>query len=328
MPAIADSDDLYAWLIRGFVESGLPDHTRGGQEWTAAGALNLENFIQGQGAGGVLLQFRGQAGDSPAPEDDYTYQVCVVRGPEGSGVAVRSEDTLFHHIFPADPAIAATIVGELRAHNDTFTQWRAKGGTTNAGQRRALPDVRGASADRALITVLETLRRANRSVVEGPANKWWVKAGGPAGSLKIEAGLGQEPVYITRKQQVTLSPEDLEHAERLRFAGLILMISSGMSFLFLILATGYAGFDIWRFNSVTAQGYSTIFSVCASVLFAAMHGYAGFRLRSLRSRGLVRIVAILGMLPCVAPCCLMGLPLGAWVVYLLQDERSTRVFND
>ncbi|MFN7145186.1 MAG: hypothetical protein ACK4YP_15525, partial [Myxococcota bacterium] len=93
MAAIADSDDLYAWLIRGFVESGLPDHTRGDRPWIPSGALNLENFSQDRGVGGVLLEFLGQVGGASVPEDHYTYAVCVVRDAEGTQVVVRSEDT-------------------------------------------------------------------------------------------------------------------------------------------------------------------------------------------------------------------------------------------
>ncbi len=330
MPAIADSDDLYAWLIRGFVESGMPDHTRGGREWTAAGALNLENFIQEQGAGGIVLEFRGQAGDEPSPEDEYTYQVSVVRGPEGTQVVVRCAETLFHHAFPDEPreAIAGHILGQLRAHNDAFTDWRSKGGETTYAQRIGIPVVAGSSCDRALVTVLETLRRSNRSIVEGPANKWWVKGGG-AIATRIEAGLGQEPIYISKKAQVRVSPEDVAHAKRLRGAGMLLLLSGTASLAALALATAFAGYNVYTvgYRGVLAQPW-LVGSLFTTFLYAGVQFLAGFRLRALRSRGLVRILAVLGMLPCLGPCCGIGLPLGAWVLYLVQDSRSIRVFNE
>ncbi|MDP2315317.1 MAG: hypothetical protein Q8P41_20640 [Pseudomonadota bacterium] len=331
MPAIADSDDLYAWLIRGFVESGLPDHTRGGRDWTSTGALNLENFIQEQGAGGVVLEFRGQAGESPSPEDEYTYQVSVVRGPQGTQVVVRCAETLFHHAFPDEPkeALAGHILGQVRAHNEAFTAWRAQGGETTYAQRIGIPEVRGTTCDRALVTVLETLRRSKRSVVEGPANKWWVKSKGAGGVLKIEAGLGQEPEYRSRKAMVTISPEDLAHAAKLRTAGTILLVSGVVSLGFLGLNAAYASYAVYTLG-VRALGTQWWVSggMVATMLFASVHIFGGLRLRALRSKGLVRVLAILGMLPCVAPCCGVGIPAGAWVLYLLHDERSNRVFNE
>ncbi len=343
MPAIADSDDLYAWLVRGFVESGMPDHTRGGREWIATGALNLENLRAG-GAGTILLEFRGQAGDSPVPDDDYTYEVCVVRSPEGNQVDVRSEDALFHHAFSwggggaprnAPPgaadalALAGHILHELRAHNTRFTEWRAQGGASTLSQRRGIPSTRGAPPDRALLTVLETLARTNRSVTEGPAHAWGVRATVVGPSSKIVAGLGLEPQYVTRKAMVTLSFEDIEHAERLRFAGTLLLVSAGLSLLVLLGLTLTTGWNLYSmgFRWLAAQGWVTVFSLVGTGLFATVHGFAGLQLRALRRRNVVGGLAILGMLPCLGPCCGVGFPLGAWVLYLLRDERTTRVFN-
>ncbi|MDO9280593.1 MAG: hypothetical protein Q7U06_01725 [Pseudomonadota bacterium] len=332
-PAIAESDDLYAWLIRGFVESGLPDHTRGGREWTATGALNLENFIQEQGGGGIVLEFRGQAGDDPSPEDEYTYQVSVVRGAQGTEVVVRCAETLFHHAFPLGgergDGLAGYILGQLRAHNDAFTDWRAKGGETTYAQRIGIPEVKGTTCDRALVTVLETLRRANRSVVEGPANKWWVK-GPSAGSVtKIEAGLGMEPEYRTTKAMVNVSPEDLAYARRLRGAGMLLILSGIASMGFLTLGLAFAGYNVYTVGTrgITSQPW-LVASLLGTLVFGAVQVFGGVRLRALRSKGLVRVLAVLGMLPCLAPCCGVGIPVGAWVLYLLHDARSSKVFSD
>ncbi len=332
MAAIAESDDLHAWLIRGFVECGLADHTRGGREWLAAGALNLENYIEDQGAGGLLLQFQGQAGNRPLPEDEYTYSVRVVRGPAGTQLVVRSPDTLFHHAFPASPreALAAHILRDVKAHNDAFTAWRAQGGEASYAQRLALPDAPGSPCDAALVRVLETLRRANRSVVEGPVNKWWITtAPAAAGPARIEAGLGQEPMYRSKKAMVTLRPEDLEHAARLRTAGTGLVVSGILSLGFMFLAFALSGYNVWQFgfSALTAQWW-TLTSLLAGGAFSAMYMFGGMRLRALRSRGLVRVVAILGMFPCFVPCCGVGIPAGGWVLYLLHDARSSKVFSD
>jgi len=345
LAAIADSDAPYAWLIRGFVEAGLPDHSRGSPVWIPTGALNLENFLQGQGAGGILLEFLLQAHDAPVSEDAYSYQVVVARAPEGTEVVVRSEDTLFHHVFSswgggAEPprnapplgtdlvALARHILDEVRAHNERFTAWRASGGVATVAQRRGIPPADGVVADRALLAVFETLRRANRSILEGPANRWWVTDRVAAGPVRIEAGLGQEPQYITRRTTVALSPDEVEHAERLRFAGTILFVSAGFSLLVFLVATGLSGWNLYAQGTrwLFAQGWATIVGVGASFVFAGVHVVAGWRLRQLRGRMLVTILTVLGMLPCFFPCCAAGLPAGAWVIYLLRDERTKKVF--
>lgn len=345
MPAIADSDDVYAWLIRGFVEAGLPDHTRGDREWLASGALSLEGFVAERGADGVVLEFLGQAQDRPAPDDEYTYRVVVERDADGARIVVRSEDTLFHHVFAswgggspprnAPPRgdelerFAEQIVVEVRSHNARFTEWRAQGGVVTLGQRRGLPPANGAPADRALVATIDTLLRNHRSVAEGPANKWWVKAAPSAGPAKIEAGLGIEPQYITRKAGTQLTAEDVAHAARLRTAGAVLMASSALSALVFVGAVLASGWNMYQQGPrwVLAQGWPTAASVGASFVFVGVHLVAGYKLRSLRARGLVLGLTILGMLPCLAPCCLGGFPVGAWVLYLLRDERSKKVFN-
>ena len=311
------------------MEAGLPDHTRGGREWLATGALNLENFIQDRGVGGVLLQFRLQAGDEPVPEDEYTYQVVVVAGPKGPQVMARSVDTLFHAVFDPDPreAVAPHLIGEIRRHNETFTGWRGKGGATTYAQRAALPDAPGLPADRVLIQVLETLRRAGRSVEEGPRNKWWIKAAGAA-PFKIEAGLGQEPVYRTRKDAVALDPEDIEHADRVRSAGTWLLVSGGLSLVVLLVASALSGWNVYLYgwSGLAAQGLGPLISTIGSLLFAGLQFIAGWLLRGLKRRKFIMVLVVLTMLPCVAPCCVAGIPLGIWVLMLLRNERSPRVF--
>jgi hypothetical protein len=333
MAAIAESDDLHAWLIRGLVEAGLPDHTRGGATWTAEGALNLENYIQDQGVGGILLQFLGQMGDLPQPDDEYTYQVAVVRGAAGTGVRVVCVDTLFDHTFPDEPKeeLAAHILAQLRAHNDAFTAWRKKGGETTYAQRAAIPAAGGTPCDRGLVTVLETLRRANRSVVEGPANNWWVTGKATVGPPRIVAGLGQEPQYITRKRSPgALSPEDIVLAGRLRTAGTAMLVASGVGISFAGLGTLVAAWDIWHagnfFAGLRGLGWGWL-SLFGAMGFAVLYLVAGLRLRALRSRTLVGVLALLGMFPCFTPCCGVGVPMGAWVLYLLYDARSSKVFG-
>jgi hypothetical protein len=55
---------------------------------------------------------------------------------------------------------------------------------------------------------------------------------------------------------------------------------------------------------------------------------AGFRLRQARSYSLVMTAAILAMIPCTAGCCcLIGLPIGIWVLMSIKEPSVKAVFK-
>src|SRR5688572_8849455 len=57
--------------------------------------------------------------------------------------------------------------------------------------------------------------------------------------------------------------------------------------------------------------------------------FAGLRLRSARSAGLVYLGALAAMVPCcVSCCCLLGLPIGLWVMVVMQDEQVKAAFAE
>lgn len=61
--------------------------------------------------------------------------------------------------------------------------------------------------------------------------------------------------------------------------------------------------------------------VAALVLFGAM------RMRQLRSWGLAMTVSILAMIPCVSPCCVLGLPIGIWALVILLRPEVKSAFT-
>jgi len=49
--------------------------------------------------------------------------------------------------------------------------------------------------------------------------------------------------------------------------------------------------------------------------------YAMLQMRALKSHGMVMAATILAMIPCISPCCILGLPFGIWsLVVLLKPE--------
>jgi hypothetical protein len=51
------------------------------------------------------------------------------------------------------------------------------------------------------------------------------------------------------------------------------------------------------------------------------------KMKSLTSYGFAMASAILAMVPCVSPCCLVGLPIGIWAVVVLNDPSVKSAFR-
>lgn len=65
-----------------------------------------------------------------------------------------------------------------------------------------------------------------------------------------------------------------------------------------------------------------------SMLVFAVVIFGGVKLLQLRARGLVMAAAILAMIPCFTSCCcILGLPLGIWVVVLINKPEVRSQFD-
>lgn len=51
------------------------------------------------------------------------------------------------------------------------------------------------------------------------------------------------------------------------------------------------------------------------------------KMKNLTSYGFAMASAVLAMVPCVSPCCLVGLPIGIWAVVVLNDPAVKSAFR-
>lgn len=51
------------------------------------------------------------------------------------------------------------------------------------------------------------------------------------------------------------------------------------------------------------------------------------RMKNLENYGLSMTAAIVAMIPCIGPCCLIGLPFGIWALIVLNDPRVRDAFR-
>lgn len=66
-----------------------------------------------------------------------------------------------------------------------------------------------------------------------------------------------------------------------------------------------------------------IFAIIVTVLMI----FGGIRMKNLQSWGLALTASILAMIPCLSPCCLIGLPIGIWALVVLMKPEVKAAFK-
>lgn len=69
-------------------------------------------------------------------------------------------------------------------------------------------------------------------------------------------------------------------------------------------------------------GFSGLF-----LAFSAIVLYGGWKMMRLESYGWAMAAAIVALVPCVSPCCILGLPLGIWALTVLLDPWIKSAFR-
>ena len=75
--------------------------------------------------------------------------------------------------------------------------------------------------------------------------------------------------------------------------------------------------------SGTAAIAGAVIGIITSVLVLV----GGRKMKKLESYGLVMTASIVAMIPCISPCCLVGLPIGIWAVMTLNKPEVKNAFH-
>jgi hypothetical protein len=117
-----------------------------------------------------------------------------------------------------------------------------------------------------------------------------------------------------------------------------LMVTAGLGLLFgligLIMSIGgtmpsMPGVDPEFARIITKLAYGPI-AIGTKVIGLGISGlilFGAIRMQSLTSHGLAMAVAILAMIPCFSPCCLLGLPFGIWALVVLSKPEVKSQFK-
>ena len=117
-----------------------------------------------------------------------------------------------------------------------------------------------------------------------------------------------------------------------------LMVTAGLGLLFgligLVMSIGgtmpsMPGMDPEFARIITKLAYGPI-AIGTKVIGLGISGlilFGAIRMQSLTSHGLAMAVAILAMIPCLSPCCLLGLPFGIWALVILSKPEIKSQFK-
>jgi len=117
--------------------------------------------------------------------------------------------------------------------------------------------------------------------------------------------------------------------------GLLITAVVGGFFGFFFLLVNLLGFSLGTMMAESAeeqftQWISGGFGITSSVIGLLVAGfliYASLEMKKLSQWGLAVGASVVAMLPCISPCCLIGLPMGIWCLVVLTKPEIKAAFH-
>jgi Flp pilus assembly protein protease CpaA len=78
--------------------------------------------------------------------------------------------------------------------------------------------------------------------------------------------------------------------------------------------------DLW-------EGAAGIISSFIGIVVAVFIIYAALKMKELSQYGLCMAASILAIIPCISPCCIIGLPIGIWCLVVLTRPDVKAAFH-
>jgi hypothetical protein len=79
--------------------------------------------------------------------------------------------------------------------------------------------------------------------------------------------------------------------------------------------------------AVLFSGTVSIISSIVAILFGVVILIGALKMKKLESHGFAMAASILAMIPCISPCCLIGLPIGIWAIVVLLKPEVKNAFH-
>jgi len=100
----------------------------------------------------------------------------------------------------------------------------------------------------------------------------------------------------------------------------------GMIFNMISLAAGPAGRGQDAFPVVFGGGINLAFGAFGLVM-GVLILIGAMKMKNLENYSFAVVSAFIAMIPCVSPCCLLGLPFGIWALVVLNDDSVKAAFR-
>jgi len=85
--------------------------------------------------------------------------------------------------------------------------------------------------------------------------------------------------------------------------------------------------DLPEWSENVYEGAFGLGSAFVGVLVAIFIIYAALKMKELNHYGLCIAASVLAMIPCISPCCIIGLPIGIWCLVVLTKPEVKSVFQ-
>jgi hypothetical protein len=116
----------------------------------------------------------------------------------------------------------------------------------------------------------------------------------------------------------------------LLITGIIGAFFSGITLLSIGIGTGLSSFWMDEMPDRFTEIYEGAFAMGSSfigLVVAAFVIYAALKMKELTQWGLAVAASVLAMIPCISPCCVIGLPVGIWCLVVLNRPEVKNAFR-
>lgn len=126
-----------------------------------------------------------------------------------------------------------------------------------------------------------------------------------------------------------------EALDQLKGPAIALMVTAGIGAAFQVLGLGLnllgAGMGALArggegMPNMLSGGFGAVINVLGLIMAVVVFMGAS-KMKNAESYGFAMAAAIIAMIPCVSPCCLLGLPLGIWALIVLLKPEVKAAFQ-
>ena len=104
------------------------------------------------------------------------------------------------------------------------------------------------------------------------------------------------------------------------------------AFMLIVTGIGLGIGSFWKWRQIDwyndfFEGVIGLGSSIVGLIVAAFIIYAALKMKELQQWNLAIVASVLAMIPCISPCCIIGLPIGIWALVVLNRPEVKEAFH-